>query len=467
MSIDPQHPDGSPLDFTAAGTAIDYVGSGWGQPESWGTWTVGQRAEITIPLTAPLEHGGVLVATVVPYLPRRYPTLSATIRYRGRVIGEWSFEREGPTTCSVTIAADLMVDDPRPSFTFDVPDARSPAQAGESMDPRLLALGFQSLRLERLAGTAPRQEARTAVGGNKVGSVGRLLKRRPDPQEAFIARATRIGRRVLPCTDIEVLWEDMWDLPGQPALFPVPEAVEPEGATWESLASLAATYLHDAHDYWFHRYQPRAGDVIVDIGAGRAVKTPSRSLARSATRAGSSPSRRIPCRSRRCRNSAPSNGLANGDRAEPGLRGCAQPASDSGLCRTGSRMRSAPAIRPLAALPWTACRSTGSGVNTRSAQIDFLKMNIEGADGSPCPAAAGRSSTRAQVCIAAHDFRADRGEEECYRTAHFVREALTEAGFHLTPRDDARPWARNHIHGGRPACPERAERVERVHRKSW
>src|SRR5262245_5196542 len=39
----------------------------------------------------------------------------------------------------------------------------------------------------------------------------------------------------------------------------------------EARAKLAQSgkQLRDASDYWFHLYKPQAGDIIVDIGAGR------------------------------------------------------------------------------------------------------------------------------------------------------------------------------------------------------
>ena len=54
------------------------------------------------------------------------------------------------------------------------------------------------------------------------------------------------------------------------------------------------------------------------------------------------------------------------------------------------------------------------------------------------------------VCIAAHDFRAARGEGEQFRTLEFVREFLREAGFELVTRDsDPRYYVPYHVHGVR------------------
>ncbi len=54
------------------------------------------------------------------------------------------------------------------------------------------------------------------------------------------------------------------------------------------------------------------------------------------------------------------------------------------------------------------------------------------------------------ACIAAHDFRAGRGEGEEFRTHDFVVETLTAADFQLRFRsDDPRYYVKEHIHAWR------------------
>src|ERR1039458_493116 len=83
-------------------------------------------------------------------------------------------------------------------------------------------------------------------------------------------------------------------------------------------------------------------------------------------------------------------------------------------------------------------------------RIDFLKMNIEGAERLALPGCRRALDRTRYVCIAAHDFRAARGESEEFRTLTFVREFLTECGFKLTTRDDdPRYYVPYHVHGKR------------------
>jgi FkbM family methyltransferase len=105
-------------------------------------------------------------------------------------------------------------------------------------------------------------------------------------------------------------------------------------------------------------------------------------------------------------------------------------------------------------------RTAGSGTQVRATtldnlrneqqldNIDFLKMNIEGAE---IRALQGMKDTIANVqniCVCCHDFRADRGHGEEYRTRDFVSEFLTENGFSVSRRTlDSRDFVRDHVFG--------------------
>jgi len=86
--------------------------------------------------------------------------------------------------------------------------------------------------------------------------------------------------------------------------------------------------------------------------------------------------------------------------------------------------------------------------------VDFLKMNIEGAERDALPGAHAVLRRTRFVCVAAHDFRAARGEGEHFRTLAFVREFLSDAGFELVTRDeDPRYYVPYHVHGFRRSGP--------------
>jgi len=83
-------------------------------------------------------------------------------------------------------------------------------------------------------------------------------------------------------------------------------------------------------------------------------------------------------------------------------------------------------------------------------RIDFLKMNIEGAERSALPGCERALRRARYVCIAAHDFRAARGEGDQFRTLDFVKQFVAAAGFEIVTRDDPRYYVPYHVHGVRP-----------------
>lgn len=79
-------------------------------------------------------------------------------------------------------------------------------------------------------------------------------------------------------------------------------------------------------------------------------------------------------------------------------------------------------------------------------RIDFLKMNIEGAE---LPALQGGSEVLPLIrhaAIGCHDFLADETGDSSYRTKDAVYELLVDAGFTVRRRDDdPRLWARDYL----------------------
>jgi FkbM family methyltransferase len=65
------------------------------------------------------------------------------------------------------------------------------------------------------------------------------------------------------------------------------------------------------------------------------------------------------------------------------------------------------------------------------AKIDLLQINIEGAEKHLLPMIDNFSNIK-RIIVSAHDFRADRGEGEQFRTREFVKNHLTAAGYSVT-----------------------------------
>lgn len=261
-------------------------------------------------------------------------------------------------------------------------------------------------------------------------------------------RATALARAMLPGVDIEIFQDDMWVRRVGPYYFPDPEMFAAAEPKWQRWTTLAEKYLRDAKDYWFYLYKPKAGDVIVDIGAGRGedVFAFSRAVGASGRVFAIEPH---PTSFRVLEKFCLLNHL---DNVTPLNYACADrplhlqietlPVWESNYIRSGE---SSATSHPVEGVTFDSLEAR-YGIR----RIDFLKMNIEGAERSALPGCRKALERTRFVCIAAHDFRAERGEGEHFRTLGLVREFLEQAGFELTTRhDDPRYYVPYHVHGSR------------------
>jgi FkbM family methyltransferase len=265
---------------------------------------------------------------------------------------------------------------------------------------------------------------------------------------ALAQEFTRSARQANPGADIEVIWKGMWVRRVGTRLFPDPDLNAENVADWSKWLARADKYLRDAHDYWFYLYHPGDGDVIVDIGAGRGedVFAFSQAVGHSGKVWGIEPH---PISFHALTTMCELNGLTNVitlnyacTEVPQSLRIETMPVWESNYVRAGEATATS---YPVTGLPFDRIAA-----EHRIDRIDFLKMNIEGAERNALPGCRDALARAQNVCVAAHDFRADRGEGEQFRTLEFVRAFLSESGFELITRDtDPRYYVPYHVHGKR------------------
>jgi hypothetical protein len=138
----------SPLNFSSKGNAASYLGNGWGAPEEWGAWSLGNiggEMDLVIPsgTKGPLR----LQVDAISYVNRRHPSQEIIVEVNGKDIANWKFEQTSPAgRRSALIPADL-VSGGSLHIVFKAPGAVSPAQMGESADARSLGIGLKTFTL--------------------------------------------------------------------------------------------------------------------------------------------------------------------------------------------------------------------------------------------------------------------------------------------------------------------------------
>ncbi len=177
-------------------------------------------------------------------------------------------------------------------------------------------------------------------------------------------------------------------------------------------------------DLWFAHYRPAAGDVIIDVGAGKGEDLSDMSAAVGPT------------------------GYVWAIEAHPDFCRLARRASAELMNVGVYRFACVGQERPVhieAAAEWEStallaepskgsCTVPGIRLDTFAlaheiGNVAFLKMNIEGAELEALPGATEVLKRTRNACICAHDFRADRGEGKQFRTRSFVCTFLRTSGF--------------------------------------
>lgn len=255
------------------------------------------------------------------------------------------------------------------------------------------------------------------------------------------ALATRRARR-LTGKDVALFYDEIWmHRVGGRYLSDSPRFGHYD-ATVMRLEDRDMLYQQEAADYWFYRYRPRRGDVIVDIGAGIGTDVIAFSRA------------------------VGPEGLVVAIEAHPTTflaltKTCKWNHLDNVRCLQAACMDKEGAVYIEDERAHQANAITSHGIPVRgmtldrlldelavSGDVSFLKMNIEGAERRAL-AGMERALRRVRnIAVACHDFRARLGHGAAFATRDFVTRFLREHGFDIEVRaDDSRPYVRDHVHG--------------------
>ena len=255
--------------------------------------------------------------------------------------------------------------------------------------------------------------------------------------------ATQIARRKLN-TDVEIFYDKLW-------VHRLGSHYYPDGPILSDVLfreDRATTYINSTQDYWFYYYHPQKGDVVIDVGAGRGENTFAFSQAVGekgkviAVEAFPLSFKFLECF---CRL----NGLTN-----------TVPLHTSVMDKSGTI--SMIDVKENWQANFVDFNGQSGSIEVSATTLDeicetlavkevaFLKMNIEGAERYALLGMEQIIHHTQSICVACHDFLADSGQGEYYRTRVFVEQFLIEHGFQVFSRaNDPRNYIRDIVYGQR------------------
>lgn len=227
----------------------------------------------------------------------------------------------------------------------------------------------------------------------------------------------------------------------------------PDGETWSYSKGrmqrwrAKAMRLDDSVcDFYMHRYTPAAGHVVMDVGAGAGedllpfLRRIGDTGSIWAIEAHPATYRRLVafCRLNSLHNVQPVHLAATDVPGSVAIGGESDWQNNSIITARGA---------DIAEVQTDTLDHLSAVQGIR--HLDFLKMNIEGAEGAALRGAQGLLQRTAAVCVCCHDFRADRGDGEGFRTRAEVAALLQAAGFTTHERTDSRPHVSDQLWGVR------------------
>jgi hypothetical protein len=137
---------GAWIDFSSAGTAISYLGTGWSGAEPWGRWSdAGEAKFVIFPGKSTVA---ALEIDAQAFVTENDPNQTVNVFANGQKVGQIEFSvSQSQQLIKVPLPSALIKPNQEIEFRFEIVKPRSPMDVGLSSDIRKLGIGVRKLRL--------------------------------------------------------------------------------------------------------------------------------------------------------------------------------------------------------------------------------------------------------------------------------------------------------------------------------
>lgn len=140
---------GDIIDFSHKGRPRRFLIRGWSTPESWGTWTSADIAEIGLRVKeqpGPLE----LIIEARALIGPNRPEQAVEVLVNGNEIGQLTYRNPDAVEQHIVLPSGIVKGPEQDLIvTFRIFSPKSPAELGMSADPRKLGIGVSSIVLKK------------------------------------------------------------------------------------------------------------------------------------------------------------------------------------------------------------------------------------------------------------------------------------------------------------------------------
>lgn len=122
------------------------LASGWSGVESWGVWSDGPRAELSVPLPKTvLADFEIALEGPLHWVKGHKENQHVSIRANNQPVGKWSLPNSPRYLIRIKVPRTMVEQSTVVSLLIDIADTRSPRDLNVSGDARRLGIGLETV----------------------------------------------------------------------------------------------------------------------------------------------------------------------------------------------------------------------------------------------------------------------------------------------------------------------------------